>query len=316
MNKIKWGVFLGTLLFVVKGYSPCTLTLSNITSPVNFTLNPTPGAQTFRINKANNGQSCSYFIGITKGSASNYTRKMYATGGYTIDFNIRKTTNLSDPVIKTYPDTNLSTEVFAGSFPSGAPRFQTLTFYPTTTAWSTSNNHRYGVHTDTLVIQAFESILTTSPGLVPEATANIVFTYTVPKNALVSLLDVGQPYTDPAVATKTLNFPSMVQGQTVSFDMVLVYNAGYSVSFQSTHLQRLKHNSLNSYVPYTVSMTGVGSFPSLASGSPIVVTSGSGVSPSAPTGDRRTVTFTLGSIANAFAGSYSESIQITMTSTE
>ncbi|MGZ3775756.1 MAG: hypothetical protein ACXVCY_14460 [Pseudobdellovibrionaceae bacterium] len=298
----------------------CTLSLSNFNTTVDFTLSSAPGAFSFNVNKKNSNDSCSYFVGFSKGSASSYTsRALLKTGGYTIPFNVRKTSNTSDPALKTYPDTTLNTEVFTGTFSKGFPLSRTYTYYPTSVAWSPSNNLRFGLHSDILQIQLFESTFPppASPIISPESTANITYQYTVPKMALVSLLDVGTPYTDPAVTTKNLTFSTMASGQSVSFDMVLIYNAGYSIKFNSLNGQRLVNAIANAYFPYTYTVTSVSSAPTLTAGVDTLITNGSGLSPNAPNGDRRTVTFTLQDpVPGAFSGTYTESILITMTSTE
>lgn len=301
-----------------QSHAACTLSFSNYVTPINFTSNQSPGGQTFRVRKSATNQFCSYFVGFSKGTETTYNRKLQQVGGYKIDFNLRGTSNTSDPALQNYPDATSSSQVIIGSFATGNPTQNTHTYYPTSASWSTSNNLRFGLHSDTITMSVYESTFPppASPTLIADQSVNLVYNYTVPKNAILSLLNVGQAYSDPAVATKSLSFSSMTLGQTVSFDLVLIYNAGYSVKFNSLNGQRLKHQTLTSYVPYSVSMTGVASIPSLTAGSNITVTSGSGLSPSAPTGDRRTTVFTLGNPASAFAGSYSETITITLTSTE
>lgn len=313
-------LFIFLISFVESAHTACTLSLSNVNTTIDFTSSPTPGAFTFRVNKRSTAESCNYFVGFTKGSAATYTnRALVKTGGFSVPFNVRKTSNASDPVIKTYPDANLSTDVFAGTFALGFPRNITYTYYPTSVAWSPSNNLRFGLHSDVLQIQLFESAYPPppSPTISPEATVNVTYKYTVPKMALVSLLDVGAPFTEPAVSTKSLTYTTMASGQSVSFDMVLIYNAGYSIKFRSTNGQRLINASANSYFPYSYTVTSVPAPPSLPAGTDATVMSGTGVSPSAPNGDRRTVTFTLQTpVPGAFSGTYTESILVTMTSTE
>jgi hypothetical protein len=305
------------MVFKPHAQGACTLTLSNITTPVDFTSNPNPGALTFQVNKSNSGQSCSFFVGFSKGTALTYSGRSMVNGGYSLPFNVRKTSVLTDPVLSDYPDASSSTEVFVSSFAFGLPNAKTFTYYPTSTAWSTTNNYRFGLHTDTLQIHVYESAFppAPTPALTAEATANVSYTYTVPKAAIVSLLNVGEAYSDPAVTTKSLNYTTMATGQTVSLDMVLIYNAGYSVKFNSTNGQQMKSGSFS--FPYTYSITSVPSPPSLLAGVDTVVMSGSGVSAGTPTGDRRTVSFTLGTPnPGAFAGTYTDSILVTLTSTE
>jgi hypothetical protein len=309
--------FLSLVGFQQTGHSACTLSLSNISSPVNFTSNQAPGGLTFRVRKSATNQSCSFFVGFSKGSATTYSDRRMVNGSYTIPFNTRKTSVQTDPALSDYPDATSSTEVFVSSFANGNPTSKTFTYYPTTTAWSTSNNHRFGLHSDTLQIHVYESSFPppASPTLTAEATANVNYTYTVAKAAIVSLLNVGVAYSDPAVTTKTLTYTNMEAGQSVSLDMVLIYNAGYSVKFNSTNGQKMKSGTFN--FPYTYSITSVPAPPTLVAGVDTVVMSGSGVSPNAPAGDRRTVTFTLGTPnPGAFAGTYTDSILITLTSTE
>lgn len=168
----------------------------------------------------------------------------------------------------------LKLQVFVSSFSSGTPTSKTFTYYPTTTAWSTSNNYQFGLHSDTLQIHVYESSFPplASPTLTAEATASVNYTYTVAKAAIVSLLNVGVAYSDPAVTTKILTYSNMAAGQYVSFDMVLIYNAGYSVKFNSTNRQKMKSGTF--YFSSTYSITAVPTPPNLAAGVDTVVMSG------------------------------------------
>ncbi len=299
-----------------RSWSACTLTITNFTTPLNFTSNQVPGGQTFRVKRNANTEVCSYFVGFSKGLESTYSRMMQKESIYKIDYNLRATNNTSNPVLKDYPDTTSATEVFTGSFSNGGSTTTTFTYYAVSESWSITNNLRFGLHEDTVNMNVYESAFPPVGAVTPEFTVPMKYQYTVPKNTVMSLLNVGQNYTDPVVTSKTLAFGTITTGESLSFDLVMVYNAGYSISFNSLQGQRLKHSSQNSYVPYTVTMTGVTSFPALAAGSTVVVTSGSGVSPSAPLGDRRTTTITLGNAASGFPGAYAETITITMTATE
>src|SRR5690606_20724438 len=114
--------------------------------------------------------------------------------------------------------------------------------------------------------------------------------------------------------SENMNFGTLTAGAAQSADLVIKYNAGYSVRMSSANEGRLKHASLSDTVPYTLQLGGLPVNLLGSNSSPVLVTSGTGVSP--PNGHSFGLQATIGAIGSARAGSYSDVVTVTVATTE
>lgn len=290
---------------------PCgfSLVASNINVVWSQAFNTQP--LTLTINKSKN-PPCDYFVTFTKGGASDYNRTMFM-GAATLPYQLYKESALTN-ILMDIPDATSANNIISGTFPAGPNASQSKIYYfniPYAQVVSPTLR-KAGTYGDTFLIKVFRGECC-SENL--EASATVVVTTVVPKSIQLSLIPTGQPF-DAGSTSQTLDFGALEQGRTQAVDLRVVTNAGYAVSFSSQNNGMLKITdpSLNSAVPYAIT---VSSIPQNLSGSatvPVVVTAGSGQS--ALTGVRFPIAVTIGDAGEKMAGTYRDNITIAVSTTE
>ncbi|MCM2282559.1 MAG: hypothetical protein NDI61_12015 [Bdellovibrionaceae bacterium] len=290
------------------------LTIS-VPFPVRQLNSPTNPSVDITVKRKKQSTDCNFWIGFSKGQSSTYDRKLLSASNE-LDYDIFKTPSSPPLVLKSYPEAVSLGEVYTGRFikGGGSPSQQTFTSYPQMIAPLPGPFHILppGAYSDTVQIRLFNGVFPPTTAPVEIASVSQSYVFGVLPFAIVSLLDTGLPYTNPPIAMKTLNFGTLTSGESMSFDLVLLYNSGYRVTFNSQYGARMKHDTQEYYVPYTMTINGVDT--TLNAGQGVVVSSGNGVSPSAPTGHRLPVAVTIGSTTGMLAGPYGDSITIEVTS--
>lgn len=282
--------------------------IRQLNSPPNPTVD-------FTIQRRNPSVDCDFWVGFSKGQAPTYDRKLFS-GGTQLDYDIFKTPTSAPLQLKSHPDAVSLGEVYTARFNKGGrnPNQQTFSTYPRVISPLPGpfNIQPPGSYSDVVQIRVFEGSFPPSGSPTEIVSASQRYFYTVAPFAIVSLLDAGTPYTEPPVSLKTLNFGTLTTGESMSFELVLLYNSGYRVRFTSQYGSRLKHSTAASYVPYTIQAGGVPV--TLNAGSAVQVASGNGVGPSAPAGHRLPVVVNIGATEGRLSGQYADSVTIEMTS--
>ncbi len=274
----------------------------------SFNSNPSPGL-VINVSRGDITDACQYFLTFSAGGSGSYSQRLLYNSTYTIPYQVYKEVGHVN-VLKAFPSINNSNDVIEGSFPLlSGPLTNHHTYYPL--LGTVGEYPRFGTYSDTITISLYRDTIIPPYTFVDSHT--VTYSYTVGKLIDLSLVNTGAPF-DIASVTHTMNFGTMSVGTNRAFDVVLKYNAGYSLKFSSANNGQMKHASLNSYVSYDMTVNGNPINLSGSSGSPVEVSTATGVSSSE--GLRLPVSATISSLGTAAAGSYSDTINITVTSIE
>lgn len=286
----------------------CNLSFTQSQSSYSFNTNSAP---TLGLTVKRNGTSsitCNWFFTFSYGAGGSYTNRRIVNGSYTMPMQIWKDL-AQTKVLKDFPDLTATDDVLDGSFPASSGNVQSnASYYP---ALGAITYQRFGTYSDTFTIKLYSGTYNGTNSLVQTRTVNL--DYAMAKKIDLSLVGTGAPF-NILSTSQAINFGTLSAGQQQAIDIVLMYNAGYSIKFSSANNGNLKHSSFADVVPY--SMTVLGNPVSLSGSSsfPVTVSSGTGVSAAA--GQRFPVVATVGSLGTARAGSYSDTITVTVATTE
>lgn len=299
-----------TLLFSTIASAACSnLKLNLANGTVDLTSNTAP-ALNFTVQRSGLF-GCNYFVTVDYGGAASFNdRRLTQSGGYEIPVDIYRDVAHTQ-LLKKLPEATVSTEVIAGSFPNltFSPSSVTHTYYP---QLATVDYHRFGEYSDTFTVRLYEGTLGSgSPSL--EDSETVKLKYTMAKKIDLSLVATGAPF-NVADTAETMNFGTLTAGAVRTFDIGVKFNAGYRVRVSSLNQGNLKHASQNDTVPYTLRVNS--SVVNLAgsNSSPVQVSTGSGVSPT--NGLALSSSVTIGALGNARAGNYSDTVTVTVVTTE
>jgi spore coat protein U-like protein len=276
-------------------------------STVNFNSDSDP-AITVTVQRSGK-KGCDFFLTFDYGPGGSASgRKLYQSS-YSLPMNIYKD-SAHTQVVKEIPDANTTAEAITGSFPddTSTPSSQTITFYP---QLGSVTYNRFGYYSASFRGRLYEG--TPSNHDSEEDHENLTFIYNMAKKIDLSLVPTGASF-NAADTAETLNFGTLSAGAQRSFDILVKYNAGYLVRLSSVNEGRLKHQSYSDTVPYTFA---VNSTPVSLSGSdtfPAFVAWGWGVSPA--NGLVLSSSVTIGALGNVRAGSYSDTVTVTVQSIE
>lgn len=266
---------------------------------------------TFTVRK-DKPHACDYFVTFSRGNSSDYNR--YMTAGQTnLSYQLYKEASLAN-VLKELPDVTTGNEVISGSFGSGKNLTQSQTFYLSVpyVGATTPTLKPSGNYTDTFVMKLYR---VETPIDVPEASVNVNVATVVPKDIQLSLVASGASF-NPNDTSETLNFGTLETGASRGFDLRVLSNAGYAISFSSQNNGVLKHANaaVTTTVPYTLTVNGSPKNLSSSKTSPITVATGSGQTTTQ--GVANPIAVTIGAMTNAMAGTYSDVITVTAATTE
>lgn len=276
----------------------------------NIDLTPNPNVNATVIVKANTQPGgCSFFITADYGSASSFSTRALRMGGYQWPFQLSKDLAATQ-VLKTLSDASGNDSVLTGTMPasSGNDYQVSLNFWVTL---NTANPWlRYGNYTDNMTLRLYKGTLASNT---LERTINLSVNYNAPKRADLSLVPSGGSFalTD---TDEILDFGPLSTGAVRSCDIVMKTNAGYTLFASSANNSRLKHLTMNQYVPYTTTFSGTTVNLGSSATNPVQVERVLGVSP--PTGFVKPVSVTIGSTAGAQSGNYQDIITLTVQTSE
>ncbi len=273
-----------------------------------FNVNSSPQLTT-QVTRANNG-ACDYFIGFSNGSAANYASRRLSLGSEFIPMNVYKDAARTR-ILKDKPsDAVVADDVLQGGFAGGpGPDSQTLSFWAAIQPQSAYLPS--GIYFESLTATLYSGSVDGSYHF--EASQSLLLAYSVGRRVDLSLVDTGAPFNLNGTS-QDLSFGTLSSGQSRALDLVLQYNAGFRLLFSSENNGALKHLSRSNLIPYTLQVGGLPLGLAGSAAAPTVGPSGSGTSPSG--GTRFPVRVTIGSIAGAVGGPYSDTITVTVVSAD
>lgn len=286
------------------------------TNNVNLVWSQTLGTQqlTFQIEKGNAPQ-CHYGVTFSRGnnSSSGYNRRMQSGSSY-LNYQLYRESSLTN-ILKELPDVTSLNDIIVGTLPHGNDQVATVTYFlqiPLNQA-TQPRLKPPGTYTDTYVLRVYDNTgnhLTT-----PDDTKNVNLTTIIPRDIQLSLVAAGGGF-DPNSTTQSLDFGTLSDGATRSFDLRVLSNAGFVVTFSSQNNGQMKHEnaSVTTKVPYTLTVNSVPKNLSSSAGNPVVVATSGGQTDMQ--GAVNPVTITIGSIEGKLAGRYSDNIVVTAATTE
>lgn len=289
----------------VVAWSDCHNIDLTVTTPnYSFNSNTAPSLNLHLDKSGSNG--CSWFITVDNGDAPSYSTRNMDNGSYKIPMQIYSDSGHTK-VLKHFPDITSSSDIITGSFGAGNQNTD-VTYYPEMGAVAYD---RFGTYDDKFKIRVYQGTFDGANDL--QSTKDSKFTYTMAKKIDLSLVDTGAPF-NINDTVQPLSFGPLSTGLQRAMDVVLKYNAGYSVKFSSANNGKLKHQTLADTVNYTMTVSGNPISLTSSNASPVVVASGSGISPAL--GQRFAVVATIGNVGAVGAGTYSDTITVTVTTTE
>jgi hypothetical protein len=201
---------------------------------INYTVSTTNAStlNNLTLSRGNTGSAnCNTFlIGFSKGGANSYTRiATNASTGATINYNVYLANN-STASLKLIADATSTSEVVTGSVAKNGTT--TLDYYFLLGTLSSTTLTRGGTYKDSLTLTVDAGTLTRDRG--QEATQPLAVNIIVPKIASLSLVNTGASY-DSLSTNKTLDFGELTAGQEMSFDVIVLSNAGYNLSVSSSN---------------------------------------------------------------------------------
>lgn len=272
-------------------------------------LNSPNQTEVFRVRRAGNSP-CSFFLTIDNGSASSFSgRKLQHTSSSSF-LPVQACKDAAcNSILKHYPEATSAVDVITGSFPSGGPNTIDITFYP---RLEPGNYQRFGRYEENFNMRIYQGSITGIREL--EDTESFRMGYDMNRSIDLSIVNTGSPF-DIAATNRTVNFGALIPGKQSGFDLVVKYNAGYRVLLSSQNNGRMKHLTLANTIPYSLSLGGNTVSLGSSSAVPIMVTQGSGVSPTG--GTRLAGVFTIGTVgATAQPGNYQDIITVSVATTE
>lgn len=278
-----------------------TNTVYNFTS--GYTVNPSV------VVKANTQPGgCNFFLTVSYGGGGSFANRRLINGANTWSVRITKDAAGSNH-LKTLAQATSNNDVVTGVLPSysGSDTQVTVNF------WAELLNvyatRPPGYYSDSFIVSLYKGTLS-SYSL--EGTFNLTLGVNATKVVDISLVPTGSSF-NVADTTETLNFGALSQGTTRSADVIIKYNAGYILKASSANNSRLKHTTLNTYVPYAITFAGSTVNLTNSAVTPVTITQGSGISPA--NGTIFNTVVTMGSVpSNQANGSYTDTITLTVQS--
>lgn len=302
-------------LFVFSSHSFAACFYSLNAPSINYTLsgNETSSVEhTLTLNRGNsNDTKCDTFlVGFSQGGASNYNRTaVNSLNGATLPYNLYKTAT-SMTMLRTVEDASSLSQVLNGSVTRNGSVNLSYFFKPGSLSSSTLT--RAGLYKDTLSLDVQSGDLN---DLSAEAINTLQVNINVPKLASLSLVNSGDSY-DSNSTNKTLDFGELSENEDMTFDIIVLSNAGYNLSVSSLNRQVLQ---LQGAPPRTDSQIGYlfyanSSLKNISSINPVSIMTGSGVT--SVQGVRIPVKVAIQSVDGKDPGIYQDYLTFTIATTE
>ena len=290
-----------------------TLTASNVL--INWNQNFNFQAVTLSVFKKKK-DACSIVLAFSRGGASDYNRRMVGPGG-NLPYQLCKDSSLTQ-ILKDNPDITGPSDAIQFSMPQGDNLTSSVTYYvqvPQNGATQPSYKSS-GVYTDSYLIRAYaRRIDKPDESQDVDSSASVTISTTIPKILEISLLPPGGSF-DPAQTSRAVDFGSLSDVASVrALDLRVRTNAGYAISLSSQNNGMLKRGGSSAVIPYLLLINGI-PMPLIGSSvNPVQVAVGSGQT--STSGAVKSLAFvTSASTSSALAGSYQDTITVTVATTD
>lgn len=300
--KIKFTLLSLFLIIPNLGHAFCwDLYISNLQSSVTLNSDLSPNVQ-LKVNRTSYYDDCRYRIGVTKGSAPTYARKLY-NGVSTMDFQITKSN--SNQVLKDKPDWVYNSNRINGRFKSGQGSNQkNATLYADLTL---SPSLQAGVYSDTYDVKLYQRFF---GNYYLYDTKTVTFNYVVADQISISLVNTAAPF-NPYDTSQYLNFGNLDQGESLGFDIVMQTTNGYNLKLSSANNGYLKHTVNSSKIKYN--LYSHGALLDLANSNTVPVSASTGIGQHPSDGFRVPINVEVGDVTNKLSGQYSDTVTVTVT---
>lgn len=303
---VAFGILTGAALSEAQYVSPpgCkNLSMTVQTALIDLNINGSPDLQfTVSRNRSANGD-CDFFVVLDNGSASTYIARAIRHGGdlYPMQFYTNAARNV---VLKSITEATTSADVISGKFIGNSKTDIVSYYYPVLLP---NASIPAGPYLDGFKISLYEGTFA-SHQLSATVTNNVNFKYTKGDYVDMSLVKAGDPFALNDT-TETLDYGSLTTGESLECDLVLMYNSGYVVSMSSLNNSRIKNTVSANYISYSMTLDGS---PITLTNLPQVVKSGTGSS--ITNGTRLRIVGTIGNVAGAPNGTYTDTVSISVAS--
>ncbi len=264
--------------------------------------------------KSNDTACGNYLIGFSKGGGNNYNPRLARNSitGTTLAYNFSNASN-STNILKEVVDATSNSELLTGTVTKNSS--SNVNYYFTLGTLGSTSLIRGGLYRDTITVSAFSGSLANNNGL--ETSQTLSVNITVPKVASLSLVNTGAGY-DSASTNKTLDFGELSQGQEMSFDVIVLSNAGYKLSVSSANNEVLQlvggTPGTNTQIGYDFFAYGIQKNLTTSASTPVTLSTGAGVTP--VQGTRIPVRVLIQSVADKDPGTYQDYVTFTIATTE
>jgi spore coat protein U-like protein len=314
---MKYIIFLLPLLWIQWADAACGLAITANNVTIDWDLNFANVAIQMKIDKSD-AAACSFGIGITKGTGASYAARSVAAGGSkTMRYQIYSDSGMSK-IVKDYPDITSANDVIQGGFGTGVNLTQTVIYYleiPLSLA-TVPSVAAQGTYSDTYTINVYEGsdpLTFTTPAV----STGITLTVNVPYMIALSMVDSGANFSAGSIS-RNVNFGTLSEGASATFDLRVRTNAGFSVTFSSSHNGYLHHTNpaKNSLVPYKFYVNSALLNMSSSSTTPVVGLTAAGQT--SLNGLGYPIKIVIGSLSSPtiLGGPHQDDITITATTTE
>lgn len=277
-------------------------TILNIPSQVNLNNDISP-VTNLRVSRTTSFSTCKFSFGFTRGSSSSYNRRIYS-GINSISFSLAKNNSMSR-VLMDVNDAYSSNNYFKGRYK--ANKGGNTKSYNVYAELDLTGNEAPGFYSDQFDIRVYQEF---GPFNLYYGSWPITYTYTIPENIAVSLVDTNAPF-DAYDNSQDLSFGSLIEGSQKGFDIVIKSNTGYILNVSSLNNGKLKHQQVSAYIDYLFKVNGQATSLAGSSSSGVIVSNATGTH--SGDGFRVPVLVEIGSTDNKVAGVYEDHLTITVT---
>jgi hypothetical protein len=273
------------------------------TSSVNYSLNLSRG-------NPNDPKCDNFLIGFSQGQSNSYSRVATNSGnGTTIPYNLYKTSS-STTMLRRIEDSSSLSQILNGTIAKNSS--VNVDYYFKIGSLSTTSLTRAGLYKDTITLALNSGDLVDFSA---EITNTLQVNILVPKMASLSLVNNGAAF-DSAATNKTLDFGELTDNEDMSFDVIVLSNAGYNLSVSSTNGQLLKLQGAGSTTQSQINYNfyANSNLKDISSSSPVSIMTGSGVTPTQ--GTRIPVKVVIQSVTGKDPGVYQDYVTFTIATTE
>ncbi len=305
--KLIVGLLLAALTFVGVRASACSSMGLILAQPAPYFQTGGTMKDTFNVTVFGNTTqgACNYFLTFDYGSSNSYTNRSVKKGSDVWPYQI-SADNAGLQILKKFPDVNSCSDVICD-------KLQGNTFYNTktssyTVAFNTANDWRSaGTYLDTVTVRLYQGNISNYTLVASQA---FLLTFGSPKKADLSVVSSGGAF-DLSKTTHTINFGNnLTTGAQGTADLIVKYNSGYNLYAWSDNGGKLKQVNGTDTIDYTFKINGT----TYAIPWWTQIATQTGTSPAS--GLVNPVTIIIGNTSGKAQGSYSDTINLTIQSSQ